>query len=172
MVLRRLYLDTNVFVEGFEEPGSASDKVVALAAAGQFFVVESEYLMREIAEVFGRVYGRKVAAVELDVLSRLPAHDVVSFDESTAALSGVREHTRDFADAPHFAAARAGRAELLVTRNRRSVKASMFSVLPIATPEDILPALEGASTWPSAETLRVRWERWAKGSSRSPRKEE
>ena len=169
MALRRLYLDTNVLVEAFEEPGSSSGRILALAAGGHFLVVESEYLVREVEEVFGRLFGPRVAAVTLDEMRRFPLHEIVNFEASRDALEAVREHTRDKADAPHFAAARTGLAEALVTWNRRSVLPTMFALVPTATPEDILPALEGASGWPSTEVLRSRWERWAMSSPRSPR---
>ena len=168
MALRRLYLDTNVFVESLQHPRSASARLVRLAAGGHFVVVESDYLLEEAQDVFSRLFGATMAAFELKQMRTFAEATEVSARNWRPRMANVDPFIRDRADAPHFAAAVAGGAQVLVSRNRRSILPGMFDVVPLALPEDVVPALLGESPWPSSGALRERWERWARRSPRSP----
>lgn len=169
MALHRLYLDTHVFVEAFDQPRSASGRIARMAAEGQFVVVGSDYLLREVERVFDRLYDSAAAKLQVEQLQRFPLCEMIPFDLWRGRWDQIRPFVRDVADGPHFAAAATGRSEFVVTRNRRSVLSGMFAVVPLATPEDVLAALSGATAWPSADVLRGRWEAWARRSSRGPR---
>lgn len=169
MALRRLYLDTNILVRSFEDGESPSGRLVRLAARGLILVLKSDYLVDEVERVFVRVYGQRVAQVQSKQLRRFPASIQVPPASWRSALFQVEPSVRDVGDGPHFAAALAGNADALVSTNRRSILPSMFDLVPLAEPEDVLPALLGEEKWPTVTDLRGRWEVWAKRSTRGPR---
>jgi predicted nucleic acid-binding protein len=170
MALHRLYLDTNVYVEAIEVPNGAAEGILDVSAVGGILVVESDYLRSEVAAFFRRRYGRDVALKELEFIDHMPASRRIDSDEWKPAMALVDPLIRDRRDAPHFAAALVGDAEVLVSRNRRSIHPAMFDVMPVATPELILKGLVDETKWPTREYLRREWEAWARGSPRAPKR--
>lgn len=170
MALRRLYLDTNVYVEAVELPRGAAAGILEMAAVGGILVVESDYLKSEVGTFFRRRYGRGVALKELAFIDQMPASRPVDSDGWRPAMALVDPFVRDRRDAPHFAAALVGEAEVLVSRNRRSIHPAMFDVMPVATPELVLEGLVDDEKWPTREHLRREWEAWASRSPRAPRR--
>lgn len=167
---RRLFLDTTVFVVAYGEEGGAEDALLDAAALGDFTVVCSQHLVDESVRVVGGIYGQKAASTLRATLFEFPALRFVALPEWERALPLLFPYVRDPSDGPHFAAARAGRADALVTDNRRSVLPGMFDLVPIVTPETILPALRDERPWPNKEELLDAWRAWARTSPRAPGK--
>jgi hypothetical protein len=168
MGLHRLYIDTHILVQSFEDQESPSGVLVRLASRGVAVVVESDFLIDEVERVFTRLYGEPEGRNAVRQLHGFPVRLVVTRADWGPSLAKVDPHLRDLDDGPHFAAALAGAAEVIVSTNRRSIRRPMFNLVPLASPEDVVSALAGEGAWPTVEDLRGRWERWARGSPRGP----
>lgn len=168
---RRLFLDTPVFVVAYGEGGSPEDSLLEAAILGEYTVVLSDRIIDESLRVVRNLFGQAAASKLRATMFELPSLRFVAMPEWERAIPLVAPFARDLSDAPHFAAARAGRADTLVTINRRSVLPGMFDLVPIATPEFIVEAIVSGAKWPTPHEMRVDWERWARSSRRAPRGE-
>ena len=167
---RRLFVHTTVFVGAYREAGSAEDELLESAALGDFTVVLSQQLVDESLRVVQGLYGQRAASTLRATLFEFPSLRFVGSPEWERMLALLAPYVRDPSDGPHFAAARAGRADALVTHNRRSVLPGMFEFVPIVAPETILPAVRGDRAWPKNAELLAAWNEWARTSPRAPRK--
>lgn len=165
----RLYLDTNVYVDGFEDAGSPQGRLLAAAGDAGFEVVVSDLLLEELRHLMKRLHGRAAGFEAAMMLVELPLRRFVAEVEWQRGLATVSPFVRDRKDAPHLAAAYVSRSYALVTRNRRSVLAGIFDFVPLLSPEAACSALEGRGPWPSPEEMQDDWNRWASGSPRGPR---
>jgi len=165
---RRLFLDTNIYARAHIEDEGPSSALVTLAVNGSLAVVASEHLVNEVSRFFRNEFGRDEAYRMRATILAFPELQVVDRLRWERSLALVAPFVRDRTDGPHFAAARAAGAEALVSYNRRSILAGMFDLVPLATPESVLPALSGSADWPSKDALRRAWEEWARRSPRAP----
>ncbi len=162
-------MDTNIFVRAHVERAGPSTEVVELAINGAVTVVASAHLVEEVSRHFRAEFGRQEAFRMRSMILSFPDLVVVDALQWQPRLAAVAAHTRDRTDAPHFAAARAGNAEAFVSYNRRSILASMFDLVPLAAPEQVLPGLTGRGPWPSKAQMELAWQKWAVGSGRAPK---
>lgn len=166
----RLFLDSNIYARAHADDVGAPKEVVDAATAGAFVVVASEELVSEVSGLFRHLFGRGEAYRIRAAILNFPALRIVGAMEWRRSLTLVNPYVRDRADAPHFAAARAAKADVLVSMNRRSIRPGMFEVVPLASPEIIARALSGDASWPTRDELEEEWRVWARSSPRSPQR--
>jgi len=58
----RLFIDSNVFIFGFERPGSNSHRILEMTAAGELQGVVTDRVVREVMGYFRRHYDKDMAA--------------------------------------------------------------------------------------------------------------
>lgn len=166
---RRLFLDTNVYVDGFEVPDSAQGRLLAAAGDGQFEVVASDLLLEELRHLMGRLQGKEAGFEAAMLIVELPARRFVVEVEWKRGLDAITPFVRDQRDGPHLASAYVSRSFAFVTRNRRSVQEGIFDFVPLVSPERAWEAIVGKRGWPTVVEMRDDWMRWAKKSPRAPR---
>jgi predicted nucleic acid-binding protein len=165
-MVRRLYLDTNIYADAFQFPKSPQARIVAAAASALFEVTVSDVLVDELRDLMRRLRDRSAGYEAIRFVAELPDHRVVHEFEWKPAFAVILPLVRDPSDAPHLAAAITGRADAFVTRNRRSVREGIFDYVPLASPETTAAALDGQRSWPDRDELRGEWQSWRRQSSR------
>lgn len=165
---RRLYLDSNIYLKAHVEDYGPAVTLLEAATDGAVTVVASDQLVDEIYWLFRKLFDRRQASWMRASLLALPSLRIVDKHEWRRAKPTVAALVRDRSDLPHYAAAWTAGAEFMVSINRRSIKAAMFELVPLAGPIPIAEALAGKRPWPSREELLAEWRRWAQQSRRGP----
>lgn len=133
----RLFLDTNVLLDGFfQRPGAAaSDAVIARCDGVRDFGLIAWH---SLSNAYYLVRGHsKSSQLALQFISDLLAWSKVVETTAVDAQWAVQSGMRDFEDALQISAARAGAADVLITRN---VADFTPCPIPVVTPEQFLVA--------------------------------
>ncbi|HEY7030102.1 MAG TPA: putative toxin-antitoxin system toxin component, PIN family [Thermomicrobiales bacterium] len=113
--MRRVVVDTNVWVSSLLNPAGRPAEVVAALLAGRFRLVTSTPLLDELAEVLERPrIQRRHGLPPDDIRSYV---DVLRRGADVVAVSGKLQICRDRDDDVVLETALLGNAELLVTRD-------------------------------------------------------
>ncbi len=128
----KIVLDTNVLVSGLLNPYGAAGQIVRMVAAGRLVLCFDARILGEYREVLLRPKF-PFQASQVDVLlGQIDATgELVSAQPCSPPLP-------DPSDEPFLEAALAGRAEFLVTGNRRHFPARCRHGIRLATPAEFL----------------------------------
>ncbi len=135
----RVLLDTNGFVKALRNPGGPSGRVVRAALEGRLALLTSEYLRREILEVFARPRIRRLFPRDVD-----PAEWLRDIEAACALDVGDvvgPELVADPDDNPIVWAAFAGGADYLLTWDAALLALGTYRGTRIVRPEDFLRQL-------------------------------
>jgi putative PIN family toxin of toxin-antitoxin system len=136
----RLVLDTSVVAAAFRSRSGASNLLLQMAAEGQFIMLATPALFLEYEDVLMRPEQRKVHGISVRDLELL-MRDLARLIEPVEVHFQWRPQLRDANDEMVLEAAMNGRADGLVTHNRR----------------DFLPASQGLGlrVFGAAEVLKL-----------------
>lgn len=133
----RLFLDTNVLLDGyFQRAGAAASDAVLTRCDG---VTHTGWMAwHTLSNAFYLVRGHsKSPATALQFVTELLAWAEVAQTSKPDALWATQSGINDFEDALQLAAANSCGADVVITRNPGDFKAS---VIPVMTPEAFLAA--------------------------------
>jgi len=119
----RVYLDSNVFIFGKENPESNSRTILDLAEEGKIVPVVSYLTLEELREYFSHRYDRETAINEIYYLISLPALEIVSRDKVKKTMSKY-EGVVPAKDLPHLVSAILTRVDYIVTYNRHFIQSN------------------------------------------------
>ncbi|MBN9614250.1 MAG: putative toxin-antitoxin system toxin component, PIN family [Acidobacteriales bacterium 59-55] len=114
----RLVLDTSVVVAAFRSGSGASNRLLQMADEGRFILLATPALFLEYEDVLSRPEQRKAHGIstrDLELLMR----DLASLIEPVEVHFRWRPQLRDANDEMVLEAAMNGRADALVTHNRK-----------------------------------------------------
>lgn len=114
----RLVLDTSVVIAAFRSRSGASNHLLRMADEGRFIMLATPALFLEYEDVLSRPEQRKVHRIstrDIELLMR----DLASLVEPVEVHFRWRPQLRDAGDEMVLEAAMNGRADGLVTHNRR-----------------------------------------------------
>lgn len=114
----RLVLDTSVVIAAFRSRSGASNHLLQMADEGRFIMLATPALFLEYEDVLSRPEQRKVHRIstrDIELLMR----DLASLVEPVEVHFRWRPQLRDAGDEMVLEAAMNGRADGLVTHNRR-----------------------------------------------------
>ncbi|WP_084080558.1 putative toxin-antitoxin system toxin component, PIN family [Edaphobacter aggregans] len=114
----RLVLDTSVVVSAFRSRSGASNRLLQLAGARRFTMLATPALFLEYEDVLRRPEQRRIHGIGLRDLELL-MRDLASLIEPVEVHFRWRPHLRDANDEMVLEAAMNGRADAIVTHNRR-----------------------------------------------------
>ncbi len=136
--MRRVLLDTNVFIFAVEHPKSNSSIIVEMALDGEISIVISEEIRLEFVEYLRSEYGKDAAYHTDLLLTGIPALEIVdqSLTRQWAKKLGGRIKDKDL---PHLAAAEAAKVDAIVTYDRDFRKAK--TKIPVLSPREFVEAL-------------------------------
>lgn len=123
---RRVVFDTNIFVSALAVPGGAADRAIRRIVDGRDILIVSPAIAEEVLDVLARKFGH-----DPDQLAR-----VAVFLSDLGEVVKPRRTVRvldDPADNRVLACARAGRADLLVTGDRRILALEGFEGVRIVS---------------------------------------
>jgi len=130
----KLYLDTNVYVFGRKLKKSNSRIILDLAKNGLVTVIISSILVREVKEVFSRLYGRKIGKYARFHVESLPNKQKVSTldiaDEKKKYASFVKDEDLD-----HLTAAKIGGADYFISTDSDFIESDAKEVVKVLTPK-------------------------------------
>lgn len=136
----RVVLDSNIFVSALISTGTGPDQLHRAWLRGEIEVLTSTAQIAEIGDVLGRPHIRKhVAPDEADlIVQNLASRAVVLRDVPITPISP------DPKDDPILAIAIAGRAALIVSGDKRDMRAlGNVHGIPIRSPSEALDWLSG-----------------------------
>jgi putative PIN family toxin of toxin-antitoxin system len=137
----RLVLDTSVIAAAFRSRSGASNLLLQMAAEGQFIMLATPALFLEYEDVLVRPEQRKVHGISVRDLELL-MRDLARLIEPVEVHFQWRPQLRDANDEMVLEAAMNGRADGLVTHNRRDfLPASQGLGLRVFGPADVLRLL-------------------------------
>ncbi len=136
--MRRVLLDTNVFIFAIEHPGSNSSIIVEMAVDGEIGVVVSEEIRLELVEYLRSEYG-KDAAYRADLfLNGIPSFEVVDRELVGKHAKNLKGRIKD-KDLPHLAAADVAKVDGIVSYDRDFKRAK--TKIPVLTPREFVEDL-------------------------------
>ena len=113
----RVYIDSNVFIFGKEDPNSNSRIILDLAEEGKIIPVVSYLTIEELREYFTRRYNRETAINEIYYLISLPTLEIIPRDKTKKLITKYKGIVPD-KDLPHLVSAITANADCIVTYNR------------------------------------------------------
>ncbi len=135
--MRRVLLDTNVFIFSIEHPRSNSNIVVEMAVGGEIEVVISEEIRLEFIEYLKSEYGRD-AAYHADLLLKSLPVETVEQERVRQRAKKLRGRIKN-KDLPHLAAAEVSKVEGIVTYDRDFRDAK--TTITVLTPREFIEGL-------------------------------
>ena len=131
----RIVLDTNVLVSAFLKPRSAPARILRLLIQGDLEIVINQDIVSEYSEVLAR------PKFELDQERIRLVLDLIRSTGTSAPSLPQSFHLPDPSDEPFLEAALAGRADVLVTGNKKHFPKRSCKGVKIAGPEEFLRRL-------------------------------
>lgn len=128
-------LDTNVLIAGVFARGLCEAVLEAWIEEGRFVVVLSEYILDEFA---------RVARDKFDATADAASRSTALFRDHAEIVSPApvdEGACGDRADLPILGTALAGRADMLVTGDKRLLALGKFNAIPIVSPRDLVLGL-------------------------------
>jgi putative PIN family toxin of toxin-antitoxin system len=135
--VRRIVLDTNLFVASLFNRRSASHRLLELAREGRVRMLWSEPVKRELVRILGNVQR---AARRDDYLSEVLAA-LFHEENKVADPPPVRMVAEDPEDDTLLACALGGRADMLVSNDRHLLELGSCEGIPIVTPGEAVRRL-------------------------------
>ncbi|MBI5253814.1 MAG: PIN domain-containing protein [Euryarchaeota archaeon] len=136
--MRRVLLDTNVFIFSIEHPKSNSNIIIEMAIDGEIEVVISAEIRLEFIEYLKSEHG-KDAAYHADMfLKSLPNIEIVEQRRIKSHINKLRGKIKE-KDLPHLASAEISRVECVVSYDRDFKKAK--TRIPVLTPKEFIEKL-------------------------------
>lgn len=130
----RVVLDSNVLVSAFALPQSATARVVTLWEEKQFTLIISEYIVDEVTRILVDKFKLPRDFVELRISALYGVAEVM--EPVLVSFVGV-----DKQDLPILGTAVGGRADFLVTGDKKLLGLGRFDNAAIVTPRDFLDLL-------------------------------
>ncbi len=109
----KIVLDTNVLVSGVINPDGKPAQIINLLLNGRLTVLYDNRIIREYREVL----SREKFGFSLDLIR--PLVDFIMIEGEFVVAEPVKENMRDEADKKFLEVARSGKAEYLITGNKR-----------------------------------------------------
>jgi putative PIN family toxin of toxin-antitoxin system len=131
----RIVLDTNVLVSAFLTAEGIPAQVVTLLFAGELTWLFDARILAEYAEVLARPHFKVEASEVAEVLRRIES------EGERVAAAPVEKQLTDVDDQPFLEVALAGRADAIVTGNRRHFPDDLG--VEVLSPRELLKRLEG-----------------------------
>ena len=131
----RIVLDTNVLVSAFLKPRSAPARILRLVIQGDLEIVINEDVLSEYSEVLAR------PKFKLDQERIRTVIDLIRSTGISSPLLPPSFHLPDPADEPFLEAALAGRADVLITGNKKHFPKRLCKGVKIANPAEFLKEL-------------------------------
>ena len=141
--MTRAVVDTNVLVSGVIVPRGAPRRILEAWLAGQLTLVTSEAIIVEVARVlrYPRIY-RRYHLAEDDVVAVVDS--LMTDAQVVTGLYEVQKST-DPAGDMFLACALEGRADFLVSGDRRLLEIGSYHGVPIVTPQEFVAVLAAGS---------------------------
>lgn len=117
----RVFLDTNVYITGGDDPASPEARLLRWLDAGLVEIVISNDLIDQIVRVGRRVHGKDWASALVQRLWKLNVQHVLLDADELVALETSGQIPRE--DAAMYLTARAGRVQCFISANRELVRA-------------------------------------------------
>lgn len=128
----KVVLDTNVLVSGFLNPYGPPGSILGLAASGDLTLCYDARILAEYREVLLRPKFELDARAVDDFLAQAEA------EGEPAAAAPLPHRLPDHSDEPFLEAALGGRAECLVTGNRRHFPALLCLGMKVLSPAEFV----------------------------------
>ncbi len=134
----RATLDTNVLASGFVSAEGISGQILQAWRAGRFHLVASDYILWELTRIFAKTYFRQRLTAK-----RIEGIIALLRGEATIApiVTPVRGVASDPADDLIVAAALSGRADYLVTGDKKLEGLGSYQGVTILSPRAFLDML-------------------------------
>jgi putative PIN family toxin of toxin-antitoxin system len=134
----RLVLDTSVVTAAFRSRSGASNLLLQMAAEGRFIMLASPALFLEYEDVLSRPEQRRVHGISIRDIELL-LRDLARLIEPVEVHFRWRPQLRDANDEMVLEAAMNGRADGLVTHNRRDfISVSRSLGVRVFSPAEVL----------------------------------
>ncbi len=138
----RAVLDTNILVSAAITPNGHSDQVVALAEAGAFSWLTSEFILTELTRVLARKHIQSKYKAQVTARKRKDYIVTIrAFAELVPVVTEVSAIADDPKDNPILACAIDGQADYIVTGDPHLRKLGTFEGIEIVTPNEFLVLL-------------------------------
>ena len=133
--MRAVVLDTNVLVSALLTPYGPAARVLDAVLAGRLVLVFDDRILREYEEVLGRSrfgFNQQDARVLLDFFR---------FEGSAVVAPPLKIELPDPDDLMFVEVALAGRADAIVTGNKKHFPAERCGGIPVVSPAEVLSLL-------------------------------
>lgn len=138
--MRRITLDANALAPGFTSQGSASARLINQWRAGDYELVLSVHVLRELARTLTDSYfARRLPADEATaILTLLSSNATVT--ELTVDVRGIATHPEDDLV---LSTALSGQATILCTRDKQLLKLRSYQTVAIFSPGELVARIRG-----------------------------
>lgn len=134
----RATLDTNVLASGFANAQGVPSQILQAWRAGRFHLVASDYILWELPRIFARAYF-------LQRLTPKQIEGVIALLRSEATIAPIITPVRGVASDPAddliVAAALSGRADYLVTGDKKLEELGSYQTVKLISPRAFLDML-------------------------------
>jgi uncharacterized protein len=140
--LKKVVLDTNIFISGLLSKNGAPTQVLDAWKAKRYILVISPFIIQEICDTLQSVHIQnkyKIVKEDISVLVSLFEHDAFLVI-SEADTAGMIPHGTS--DEQILACAIDGRADFIVSGDHHLIDLENFQNVPIITPQRLLIELE------------------------------
>ncbi|SDZ73662.1 putative toxin-antitoxin system toxin component, PIN family [Lachnospiraceae bacterium NK3A20] len=127
----RIMIDTNIFISAALFPNGRAAKALYKALAAPYQPVVCDYVIDELHRKFQEKFPNRTVELEAFLYTALPAFDIVTTPEETAA---VESKIRDPKDRPILRAALNAGADLLLTGDKDFLESSVVDPRIISVP--------------------------------------
>jgi hypothetical protein len=139
--MSRIYLDTNIYITGFNKTDSECATILHEIPRQDVVVVQSDHLMIEVLDWFRRNKGKDMAGRVRFYMVSLPKRELIHSSEWSLLLPTWDGFIDDKKDVPHICSYFVGECDYFVTTNRKLTRMKIHPYVSFQSPEECVKIL-------------------------------